>query len=294
MSNKELLKTIREMVKEAQMDTVKEVKEAMANFQEEIRKDVKDLSKEVKEMHRALESMDLTLSETKEKVDVLDKKIEQLESENKNKDKIINNLMDDINNVEQHQRNFSIRIRGLNVPKEASDDEKFLDHVYNKTIKPILDYAKTKGELNHVPETYNTVLEYGHVLPHKKTPNGSKEKTKEPPVIIVRFASRIYLKKVLHFSFPALNPKKAAQLGWNIPEGYAPPGNTDDVNLANVQINGDLTDKNAKLLSTLRTKAKTKEGGIHKAWRTANGKIKYSLDKENKNTKVVYSLSQKF
>jgi len=50
----------------------------------------------------------------------------------------IKELADKNNNMQQHQRNFSIHINGLHVPKEYKDE----------VIQPYLAFAKLKGELS--------------------------------------------------------------------------------------------------------------------------------------------------
>ena len=93
-----------------------------------------------------------------------------LETQNTQKDNKIKQLTDKINDTQHHQRNFSIRIKGLHVPKEYKDRE-FLKYVYTKAIQPTLEFPKLKGELSQVPE-YNKVIEQGHILPLRSSPTG--------------------------------------------------------------------------------------------------------------------------
>jgi hypothetical protein len=256
----------------------------MKNFFREINTTSKnEIMSEIRNLQDSLADMDITVKENKDNLTLLEARVLALETQEIGKKEEIEKLTNEINDAEQHQRNFSVRIQGLAVPKDLKG-ESFLNHIYEKAIKPALDFAKIKGELDTVPER-DKVIEYGHVLPSKKPRSG-------PPIIIVRFMSRVYLMKVLHFSYPALNPFDASDHGWVIPPEYnlLDPGQGVQ-QLSKIQINGDLTYQNAKLLKTLRDKAKMKDG-ITKAWRSYNGKIKYTLNNHAKDTKVVNSLFQ--
>ena len=268
-------------------------KSDLNNMKEELKQFMKESNKEImteiRQLQTSLGDMDLTVQANKENISLLEERVLSLEEQNSMKDDRIKEMMDEVNDIQQHQRNFSVRIKGLDVPKGHKGDQ-FLQYIYSHAIKPALEFAKLKGELMNVPE-YDKVLEYGHILPSRPNPSGSRQAPAGPPIIIVRFLSRTYLAKVLRFSYPALNPADAAKHKWDIPAEYNLPDYLANL-LANIQINGDLTKRNAELLGSLRREAKKKDR-IHKAWRTANGKIMYSRDPDNKNTTVVRSLFQK-
>ena len=73
-----------------------------------------------------------------------------LETQKNQKDDKIKELTDEINEAQQHQRNFSIRIKGLHVPKEYNDED-ILKYEYTKAIQPTLEFAQLKGDLSQVP-----------------------------------------------------------------------------------------------------------------------------------------------
>ena len=87
--------------------------------------------------------------------------------------------------MQQHQRNFSIRIKGLHVPKEYQN-EAFLKYVYTQLIQPTLEFVKLKRELSLVPE-YVKYIEHGNFFSSCSSPAGSRRSQTGPPVIILRF-----------------------------------------------------------------------------------------------------------
>jgi hypothetical protein len=264
--------------------TIKEeIKDAMREFKN-------DILGEIRGMQKSIEDLDNTVQENKDEIKSLMDRTKALETQNTQKDAKIKELTDEVNDTQQHQRNFSIRIKGLHVPKEYKDEE-FLKYVYTQAIQPTLEFAKLKGELSKVPE-YDKVIEHGHILPSRSSPTGSRRSQTGPPLIILRFLSRPIRAKVIKFSYPALNPLDAAKHKWFIPKEYR-LSNEKNNQRGNIQINGDLTRRNSELLAALRVEAKKKDK-VHKVWTTLNGKIMYASDPESKNTKIMNSLFQKY
>jgi len=264
--------------------TIKEeIKDAMREFKNHILGEIRSIQK-------SIEDLDATVKENKDEIKSLMDRTRALETQNTQKDNKIKELTDKINNMQQHQRNFSICIKGLHVTKEYKDEE-FLKYVYTQAIQPSLEFAKLKGEISQVPE-YDKVIEHGHVLPSRSPPAGSRRSQTGPPLIILRFLSRPIRAKVIKFSYPALNPLDAAKHKWFIPKDYR-LSNEKINQRGTIQINGDLTRRNSELLAALRVEAKKKEK-VHKVWTTLNGKIMYASDPESKNTKIMNSLFQKY
>ena len=259
-------------------------------IKEEIKDAMRDILGEIRSMQKSIEDLDATVKENKDEIKSLMDRTQAIETQNTQKDNKIKELTDEINDTQQHQRNFSIRIKGLHVPKEYKDEE-FLKYVYTQAIQPTLEFAKLKGEISQVPE-FDKVIEHGHILPARPSPAGSRRSQTGPPLIILRFLSRPIRAKVIKYSYPALNPVDAAKHKWFIPKEYR-LSNEKNNQKGNIQINGDLTRRNSELLAALRVEAKKKDK-VHKVWTTLNGKIMYASDPESKNTKIMNSLFQKY
>ena len=69
-------------------------------------------------MQKSIEDVDSTVKENKDDIKSLMDRTKALEIQNTQTDDKIKELTDEINNTQQHQRNFSIRIKGLHAPKE--------------------------------------------------------------------------------------------------------------------------------------------------------------------------------
>ena len=89
-----------------------------------------------------------------------------------------------LNEQEQRNRNFSLRIHNLKLSSETMKSaNKTSEYVYTAIIKPILTIAVTKNEIGSVPPLLSTI-EYAHHLPApKKSPDLS--------TVIVRLSSRL-------------------------------------------------------------------------------------------------------
>lgn len=149
-----------------------------------------------------------------------------------------------LNNLEQYQRNSSVRINNLQIPDNISSDPyKVRNFVYNTVIEPVLRGAVDKGELSAVPSA-NDVLELAHVLP------GPADK---PKPIITRFKNRLDRATVLRLK-----------------KQFAPkdPANK---NRQRYPIYEDLTKDNFQLLMKL-----SRDDRIESAW-SIKGQIKYKF-----------------
>ena len=98
------------------------------------------------------------------------------------KNSLINSLQLKQNNLEQYNRQWSIRISGVEIPStEASNPILCMRHVYDKALLPILEGEVERGLLQSVP-LCEQLLETAHILPAR---NDNK-----PKPIIARFYSR--------------------------------------------------------------------------------------------------------
>ena len=70
---------------------------------------------EIRSMQKTIEDLDATVKENKDEIKSLIDRTKALETQKNDK---IKELTDEINDTQQHQRKFSIRIKGLHVPKE--------------------------------------------------------------------------------------------------------------------------------------------------------------------------------
>ena len=178
-----------------------------------------DLKDEIKSIHTKLDSH-YKLFTTNEK------KMKKLESS--------------VNDIEQHQRGHNIRIFGLALPSEDSNDPLSVSqHVYSLALKPILEIACEKKSLPSIPSFLETI-DISHTLPSRDNTN---------PPIIVRLRSKL-LRLVI------MRHKKSFFTNNNAP---------------NFSITDDLTRLNAMLLKQTRERS-----DVSSAW-SLNGKIKYKV-----------------
>ena len=139
----------------------------------------------------------------------------------------IETLASNLNDREQHNRNWSVRIFGVALPDGvATDPLSTANFVYDKIIKIVLANAVSDGVLHSVPPCVD-VVDYAHTL------RSSREDA--PPPIILRFRSRIYR----HLVFKS---KKAVL------------STSADSELSKVRIVEDLTRLNYSKLIELRKK----------------------------------------
>ena len=95
----------------------------------------------------------------------------------------IADLRNSFNEGEQYARNWSMRVLNVPVPKDQETDTRFvMQAVYDTLILPILEGAKSNGDIDHVPDC-ETLLETAHILPGK---------TDNQKPIITRFYSRYW------------------------------------------------------------------------------------------------------
>lgn len=137
------------------------------------------------------------LESVPKRLEALEKELKQANETNKQlattikeKDAEINALKVKVNNIEQYNRSWSIRINELPIPAaEETNPIKVMEHVYKEVLAPVLKGALEQGAIPNVPPIFE-LLETAHVLP------APKGKTKP---VIVRFRTRLH--KGLMFQF---------------------------------------------------------------------------------------------
>jgi hypothetical protein len=130
------------------------------------------------------------LESVPKRLEALEKELKQANETNKQlattikeKDAEINSLKMKVNNIEQYNRSWSIRINELPIPAaEEMNPIKVMERVYNEVLAPVLKGALEQGAIPSVPPVFE-LLETAHVLP---APKG-----KIKPVI-VRFRTRLH------------------------------------------------------------------------------------------------------
>ena len=195
-----------------------------------------------------------------------DIKVKEMEVKVETLMKDVKNLKGAVNDREQYARGWSVRVFGLNVSeddeKKFGKDKAVMKKAYDRLIKPILNEAKLKGEIETVPAWYN-VLENGHKLRQSK--KAKETNPKAPPPIIIRFSSKYMRSTVLR------NKKKST-----------PTPTLAEVTETGVKvfrIAEDLTAHNFFLLRSMWDDAR-----VENAW-TIDGRIRYTKAGE---TDVIY------
>ena len=115
---------------ELRITIIEEIKDARREFKNHI-------LGEIRQMQKSIEDLDASDKENKDYIITLGSNSSSRNTEHQEGWKI-KELADKNNNMQQHQRNFSIHINGLHVPKEYKDE----------AIQPYLAFAKLKGELS--------------------------------------------------------------------------------------------------------------------------------------------------
>jgi hypothetical protein len=110
------------------------------------------------------------------------KENEELREQLRNKDEEILDLRHKVNDVEQHNRSYNIRIFNLPLDGDTHDTRNVMRQVFNKVLSPILQGAVEKGRLHSLPGV-EFLLETAHILPGKPS---------KPNPIICRFFNRYH------------------------------------------------------------------------------------------------------
>ena len=178
-------------------------------------------------------------------------------------------LRNSLNEREQYARNWSMRILNIPVPTEQETDTRFvMQSVYDALIYPILEGAKNKGDIDHVPDC-NTLLETAHILP-------GKADSHKP--IITRFYSR-YWRNLVFRNRKEFAPREASSS--NTRSGAAKAAKMS------FPFFEDLTKATFQKLTSIK-----QQTNVISAW-TVNGSIRFKI-KDNNTIFRVNSLQETF
>jgi hypothetical protein len=134
------------------------------------------------EKMEALESLPSRISALERLLQESTEKAASLQAEVNSKDKIIFDMKNKMNSLEQYNRKWSVRINNIHLPNgDETDTMIVMETVYKKALLPILEGAKAKGMLKKIPD-FDELLETAHILPAKDS--------NRPKPIICRFYSR--------------------------------------------------------------------------------------------------------
>jgi hypothetical protein len=167
---------------------------------------------------------------------------------------LLNRQVYDLQNIvnlrEQELRGLSIRINGFPYTEEekTADNKSLMKRVYDRILLPMLNYAKSRNEIDKVPSITNTIASC-----YRVGPAAAKTNTANPPPILLKFVNDTVRLAVLknkrqHTPAPTNEEKSSGIVRFTIME--------------------DLTPQCYKLLRELQkheeiTKAWTTEGKIH-------------------------------
>jgi len=214
-----------------------------------------------------------TIAKQQAKIDVLEKKVNDLEIKVTNQDASIkaltkeNRAIKEAANIrDQEARNNTIRLFGLPISQDEETGNKTLsDIVYNRILKPILTAARAKGDCPSVPHLANLMEECYRV---GKPAAGSKATGSPPPPIIIKLTQvhrlAILKHKRLNMPSPTDAEKAAGHKKFVIVE--------------------DLTAATHRKLKELQGDQR-----IEKIW-TVNGRLRFVLCGEDKSVKKVKSV----
>ena len=214
-----------------------------------------------------IEQLSSTISAFSSRFDNLEKLLSDTKKENNSlkeclhsKDQEILDLRQKLNDVEQYQRSWSIRVLNVPIPKEdSSSNSKVMVHLYDKVLVPILRGAVEKRLLPSIPPV-EQLLETAHILPSKA----------ENPPIIARFYTRnirsliFQLKKEFSPRLPSALPLPAVQQ----------PGSRPSLGKLAYPIFEDLTRDNFTKMRELAV-----HPSVLSSW-TVAGSIRYRLKNE--------------
>jgi hypothetical protein len=201
----------------------------------------------VKHIFTTVNRIDATLSEQQKKITDCEAKIQHL-------DRQVYDLQNIVNLREQELRGLSVRISGFpfNDDEKASQDGRVLSkRVYDRILLPMLNYAKSRNEIDKIPTLQNTISNC-----YRVGPNSAKTNTSSPPQIVLKFSNEqvrlaILKNKRQHTPAPTNDEKAAGIVRFTIAE--------------------DLTPQCFKLLRELQ-----RNEDVTKAW-TTEGKIRFTV-----------------
>ena len=199
------------------------------------------------DLAKKIDELSLTIATFTTRFDKLEKILADTKAENtslkvdlKDKDSEICSLKHKLNEVEQYQRSWSIRVLNIPIPEdEASDNTKVMAHLFTKVLVPILKGAMERELLTSVPPV-EKLLETAHILPSK---------SEKCPPIIARFYTRNIRSLIFQLKkdfAPRLPPQKqqprVAQPGTKVSLGKFAFPIYEDLTRANFSMMRELSD----------------------------------------------------
>ena len=189
-----------------------------------------------------------------------------LRAELQERDKEILTLRSHLNNVDQYNRSWSIRIFNLPIPPaDSRNNFKVAQFTYDTVLRPILDGAVLAGEIAEVPPCHR-LLERGHILP------GAGDK---PGSVIARFLHRDYRQLIFRYKRD-FQPREAIS-GQLSTRSTNRPG-SKPVGRFLYPIHEDLTKATFSKMRALSAHTT-----VQSAW-SHNGSIRYTLVGDSANT----------
>lgn len=140
-----------------------------------------DLINRIEELSNTITSFSARFDKLESLLEATTKENSILKDTLKSREEELSRLRVKLNDVEQYQRSWSIRV--LNVPiseADSKDPSKVMETLYSKVLLPILKGARERNLLHSIPPA-EQLLETAHILPAK--PNSI-------PPIIARFYTR--------------------------------------------------------------------------------------------------------
>ena len=242
------------------MASDKEIKRLLSELADSTKKEFASLSKLITDQSKEIEALKILVKEKDELLMRLESDLNSLKIDQK-KFKL---------ERETRDRNYSIRIFGLDIEGDNTNVVNVLQNVYDRTIYPILELAVKNNEIKSVPPV-ESLLEYGHILPNKTSktniPGLASDKPASPSPIIIRFFSRLYRSLVFKYKKDFLNSTSPAGGTMQTRFGTRRPGDNPRVYIVE-----DLPIDTYQMMKKMIADDKYK-----KVW-TINGQIRYVLE----------------
>jgi hypothetical protein len=201
----------------------------------------------VKHIYVTVNRMEARFSEQQQRITKCESNVDVL-------NKQVYDLQNIVNLREQELRGLSVRVSGLPYleDEKASTDSKFLaKRVYDRIFLPMLNYAKSRNEVDKIPTLNNTISSC-----YRVGPAAARTNTTSPPPIVIKFVNE-------HVRLAILRNKRQ----------HTPSPTNEEMSAGYKRfiIAEDLTPQCFKLLRELQ-----RNEDIAKAW-TSDGKIRFVL-----------------
>ena len=220
------------------------------------KKSVEDMFASMSAQLDALAAVPASIAKLEQLVLDLKKENTDIKKQLQERDIEISSLKNHLNNVDQYNRSWSVRIFGVPIPaSDATNNFKVAKIAYDTVICPILQGAVLKGAIPDVPPCHQ-LIERAHVLPGAEGKSGSN---------IVRFFIRDY-RSLLFIHKKEYQPREN------------PPPNSKYPGLYLYPIHEDLTRASFSKMRALSAHPK-----VLSAWST-NGIIRFRLEGDTTNS----------